>query len=559
MTAQPNEVAALADELLDVQFTADPIAATLFGVPGYDEALPDPSEDGDRIIRDRLLDVAERAAAIESSTLDAEDAVTRAVIEQQAKARIAWLDTKFVEYTITGLFISPAAHLLSALPQLALTDADRARAYVTRLRGIPGYLAAVTERHRAGVAAGRYPVERLVRSTMKLIDLYLADPAADPLLRQQIADDELAAERERVVADVVRPAFATYRDTLGAEVLAHGRPDDRPGVCHLPDGEAIYALLSTVHTTTERTAEELHQTGLELIARLTDEYAEIGSRVFGVRDRQEIFRRMTTDPAMRWTDAEELLATAMRTVERAEEAAPGWFGRLPDQRCKVEPVPAAEAPSAPTAYYMLPALDGSRPGIYFANTDRAAQRDRFTAEVIAFHEAVPGHHFQLSLAQELPHLPLLRRMSGVNAFAEGWGLYTERLADEMGLYSGDLDRLGMLAMDSLRAGRLVVDTGLHAKGWTRQQAVDFLRANTPLSDLEIGNEVDRYIAYPGQALSYMVGRLEIQRMRAEAEQRLGSRFDIRAFHDVVLGGGSLPLDVLDEVVSGWASNVTLLP
>ena len=175
------------------------------------------------------------------------------------------------------------------------------------------------------------------------------------------------------------------------------------------------------------------------------------------------------------------------------------------------------------------------------------------SEVTAFHEAVPGHHFQITIAQELTHLPLFRRVMNPNAYAEGWGLYTERLADEMGLYSGDVYRLGMLAMDSMRAGRLVVDTGMHAKGWSREQAVDYLRENTPMSNLDIGNEIDRYIAYPGQALSYMVGRLEIQRLRAAAEQTLGDRFDIRAFHDVVLGNGSLPLAVLDEVVTSWVA------
>jgi uncharacterized protein (DUF885 family) len=310
-----------------------------------------------------------------------------------------------------------------------------------------------------------------------------------------------------------------------------------------------------MHTTTTRTPEELHQTGLDVIAALADEYAELGSKVFGTGDQREIFRRMTTDPELRWNNADELLAAAMRTVERAEEAAPAWFGRLPSQRCKVEPVPAAEAPSAPTAYYMIPSLDGTRPGIYFANTHEAHRRDRFTSQVIAFHEAVPGHHFQLSLAQELTHLHLIRRVAPLIAYAEGWGLYTERLADEMGLYSTDLDRLGMLAMDSLRAGRLVVDTGIHAKGWSREQAIRYLRDNTPLSDLEIAGEVDRYIGYIGQALSYMVGRLEIQRLRALAESRLGGRFDIRAFHDLVLGGGSLPLNVLDGVVVRWIDSL----
>jgi uncharacterized protein (DUF885 family) len=198
-------------------------------------------------------------------------------------------------------------------------------------------------------------------------------------------------------------------------------------------------------------------------------------------------------------------------------------------------------------------MDGTRPGIYFANTYKVEERDKFASEVTAFHEAVPGHHFQITIAQELTHLPMLRRVVNPNAYAEGWGLYTERLADEMGLYTSDVYRLGMLAMDSMRAGRLVVDTGMHAKGWSREQAIAYLRENTPMSDLDIRNEVDRYIAYPGQALSYMVGRLEILRMRRAAEQALGDRFDIRAFHDQVIGNGPLPLAVLDEVVTRWTA------
>jgi uncharacterized protein (DUF885 family) len=220
----------------------------------------------------------------------------------------------------------------------------------------------------------------------------------------------------------------------------------------------------------------------------------------------------------------------------------------------LEPVPAADAPGAPAAYYLEPTVDGKRSGTYYANTYQATERFRHTAEVIAFHEAIPGHHFQISTALGLTELPLLRRIVGFTAYVEGWGLYTERLAQEMGLYSDDIALLGMVAMDSLRAGRLVVDTGLHAKGWSRQQAIDYLRENSPLPLLEIESEVDRYIAYPGQALSYMVGRLELQRLRREAAEALGSRFDIRQFHDLVLGVGSLPLNVLDAVVSRWVAD-----
>jgi uncharacterized protein (DUF885 family) len=551
-------VSQLADDLLELHFAADPVMATMVGAPGRSDAyaplLPDRSEAGEQTLRTRLADVVARAVAIDPAQLSADNKVTHAVVLDHARSMIDLIDTRTVEYVVTDLFIGPASDLLTLLPMTTLPDADAGQAYLARLREIPRYLEQVAERQRAGAAAGRVPVARLVDASVAHLGRYLADPANDPFARQEMVGD-LGQERERVLADVVRPAIAKYRTTLTDEVAAHGRGDDRPGVCWLPDGEEIYRLLSRVHTTTDRTPDELHQTGLDVVAQLADEYRELGSRVFGTSDLAEIFRRMTSDPELRWRDGDELLTSAREAVTRAEEAAPAWFGRLASTQCKVEPVPEQEAPSAPAAFYLWPSMDGQRPGIYFANTHRAHERDRFVSEVLAFHEAVPGHHFQLAIAQELTHLPLLRRVVGPNAYVEGWGLYTERLADEMGLYSSDVFRLGMLAMDSLRAGRLVVDTGIHAKGWSRERAVAFLRDNGPMADLEIGNEVDRYIAYAGQALSYMVGRLEIQRIRAAAEQALGSRFDISAFHDVVLGGGSLSLSVLENVVTDWTAGV----
>ncbi|MGW5050696.1 DUF885 domain-containing protein [Actinokineospora sp. NPDC004072] len=549
MTTPGDAAAALADELTTLKFDAEPVFATLLGVPGYDDRLADPSAEAEARVRATAVDIAGRAAAL--TGLQGQDAITAKVTTQQAEAMVDAIDARLGEHTVTDLFVGPAASLLSFLPMIVLPDADRAASYLARLRAIPAHLDAHAQRHREGVAAGRVPVRRLVDNAVAHLDRHLAG-GPDPLLAPAVPGEDrgFAAERERVVAEVVRPAFARYRQALVDDIAEHGRPDDRPGLCALPDGDAAYARMVRVHTTTDRTPDELHQTGLDVIAGLREEYAALGEKVFGTRDQAEVFRRLIEDPALRWTSAEELLDDARACIERAEAVAPQWFGRLPSQRCKVEAVPANEAAGAPAAYYMQPSMDGLRPGVYYANTHEAEKRDRFLSEVTAFHEAVPGHHFQLTIAQELD-LPLLRRIADVNAYSEGWGLYTERLADEMGLYSDDLARIGMLAMDSMRAGRLVVDTGLHAKGWSREQAVSYLRENTPLSAVDINAEVDRYIAYPGQALSYMVGRLEIQRIRAAAEQRLGARFDIRGFHDVVLGNGMLPLSVLDEVVRGW--------
>lgn len=548
-----TDVTALADEYVQLLFEAEPLWPAVLGIDPLRTGLGSLDAEHEQAHRRQLEAIAEKAAAVDPGTLSSQDRVTRDVLLASARARREQIDTRAVEFTVSDFFVAPASSLLTILPMLSVADAAQGEAHLERLAAVPAYLREAAERHRAGVAAGRVPVARLVRSAIAHLDRYLGDPGNDPLLRQPAPTDEFARRRDTLLADVVRPAFAAYRDSLGADILAHARPDERPGVCHLPGGDDIYAALARVHTTTDRDPEDLHTTGLELIERLAEEYAEIGERVFGTGDLQDIFSRLRTDPALRWKDADELLETARAAITRAEQAAPRWFGTIPPHPWVVEPVPAAEAPGAAAAYYLLPAADGSRPGTYFANTHQVTERFRQTAEVTAFHEAIPGHHFQLSTALGLTDLPLLRRLGEFNAYTEGWGLYSERLAQEMGLYSDDVSLLGMLSMDSMRAGRLVVDTGLHAKGWTRQQAVEFLERNTPMPSVEITSEVDRYIGYPGQALSYMVGRLEIQRLRAEAERRRGERFDVRGFHDVVLGGGALPLSVLADVVLEWAS------
>jgi uncharacterized protein (DUF885 family) len=248
-----------------------------------------------------------------------------------------------------------------------------------------------------------------------------------------------------------------------------------------------------------------------------------------------------------------VFAKAVSALQRATEAIPGWFGRLPQAACEVVRMGPHEEEHSTIAYYRQPADDGSRPGQYYVNTAHPETRPRYEAEVLAYHESIPGHHLQIAIAAELVDLPAFRRHLGPTAFFEGWGLYTERLGDEMGLYSGDLDRIGMLSFDAWRASRLVVDTGLHAMGWTRRQAIDFMLEHTALAPNNIANEVDRYIVIPGQALAYKTGQLELLRLRAEARERLGAAFDIRAFHDAVLGNGAVALATLREVVETWTA------
>ncbi|MFG1921553.1 DUF885 domain-containing protein [Cryptosporangium sp. NPDC048952] len=554
MTSDPTVTASsLADELLELVCQSDPLGASLLGLPGYDDGLSDMTAAAEDRYGALFGDLAERAAALEVTTET--DRQTRDFVAHVARTTHEVADLRTIEWTITDFFVAPAATLIDLLPRVPLVTPEKAAGFLARLGQFPTYFTAVADRHREGLASGRVPVASLVQAAIDHLDRVLADEDLSGLRipgGPGVADPEaFAAERDRLLAEAVVPSLTTYRNVLRDEMLPAGRPDDRVGLTYLPGGEQIYATLARKHTSTNRTPEELHQVGLQIISALEAEYAEIGSRVFDTSDQTEIFRRLRTDPALRYSDSEEMLAQARAAVERAWEAAPRWFGRLPSTECVVEPVPAAAAPGAPPAYYLPGAIDGSRKGTYFLNTYAPTERNRHMAEVVAFHEAVPGHHFQISLAQELTELPLARRLLNDTAYAEGWGLYCERLADEMGLYADDVARLGVLATDSWRAGRLVVDTGIHAMGWSRQQALDWMLTHTPVAEKECATEIDRYIAYPGQALSYMVGRLEIQSLRARATKELGESFELAAFHDLVLAGGSLPLAVLGEVVDRW--------
>ncbi|MCE7011594.1 DUF885 domain-containing protein [Kibdelosporangium philippinense] len=533
---------ALADRLLDLIGTEDPLRASMTGIPGHDHELRDFSPEADSDLRDRAVRIAAEAEL-------AEPGVTRSVVLHLAASLVDRVNAGLVDHVLASFISAPTIQLVTFAPRVVPTSEQAESAYLERLSAIPRYLAQIADRNRAAVAAERFPVARMARTAITHIDRYLSH--TPDAFTQPSLTSGAAAQRDRLLAEAARPAFVQYREVLDKEIAPHGRSDDKPGLCWLPDGDAAYDAMVRVHTTTARTPEELHRTGLQLIEALAEEYATIGSRVFGLSTAAEVQERLRTDPSLKWGSAEEILTHARTTIERAEHVAPQWFTRLPDKRCAVEPVPDAEAPNVAAAYYTDPALDGSREGTYWINTYKATDRDRTIAEAIAFHEAVPGHHFQTASAQQIDNLPLLRRLAFITAYSEGWALYAERLADEMGLYSDDLARLGMVAEDSMRAARLVVDTGLHAMGWSRQQTVDYLRDNTVMSDVEIQAEVDRYIEYPGQALSYMVGRMEIQRVRAKAVETMGSAFDIKGFHDVVLGGGPLPMAVLDEVVADW--------
>lgn len=542
-----GQVADLAADHHAFTVTADPLWSSLFGAPGADPLLPDGSAEGDARTAARLRDVERRARALLTEPLREADRVTVEALLHDAVVRAQTCEGWQAEIGVSGLR-SPHGLLFHVLPKApggAAGEPDR----LARLEQVSGYLDRAAGRFRAGAAAGRVPSRRSVEQALGQLDAYLSTRTDQDPLAVGLPPSHTAT---RLLTDVVRPAFVRYRATLAEVTLPAAREDDRPGLAHLPGGEELYAQAVHEHTTTDLSPDDVHALGLRACAAVRDELALLGQRVLGSADPAVVAERLRHDPALRYETSAAILQDAGRALERAQEALPAWFGRLPGVPCEVAAIPDLEAPDSVLGYYQPPA--GSRPGRHWVNTHDPASRTRYEYEALAFHESIPGHHVQFAVAQQ-QDLPDFRRFSYVAAFSEGWALYAERLADEMGLYSGDLARLGMLSFDAWRACRLVVDTGLHARGWSRRQAIDFLHDHSALTPGNIANEVDRYVAWPGQALSYMVGRLELERLRREAQQVSGPHWSLPAFHDVVLGGGGLPLSVLDGVVQRWVQRL----
>ena len=550
-------LAQLADEYWQGHQAWEPIHATALGDRRFDDVLDDRSAESVDAQRGRLADLGRRVEAIDAGALEPADRVTRGALLAQLGIDRAELDAGLHEWSVDPL---GGPHLtaldLEALQPVATPE--QAEAMVRRWRAIGPWLDQYGANLRLGLTRGhvavRTPVEKALDELRDMLaktdeDLPLLAPAREahddwpPGAVEQFREDLAAAVREEV-----RPGLERYLAVIEGEILPNARPDDRPGIGHLPGGDETYRSLIRAHTSLDLAADDIHRLGLDEVARIDAELRELGARVLGTRELDEILRRLRSDPALHFSTREEVFDTAATSLARARDAIGDWFGILPRADCIVTKMGEHEEKHSTIAYYRQPAVDGSRPGQYYINTWAPETRPRYEAEALAYHEAIPGHHLQLAIAQELEGLPEFRRHLGPTGYTEGWGLYTERLSDEMGLYSGDLDRIGVLSYDAWRACRLVVDTGMHALGWTRQQAIDFMLAHSALAENNIVNEVDRYIVWPAQALAYKLGQLEILRLRGEAKAALGPAFDIKAFHDAVLGQGAIGLEALGEIV-----------
>ena len=538
----------------------DPLTATQLGVPGYDHLLPDPSRAGAEAGAARLAALEARLQTIDQGALDARDQVDREVM-----AHLLWAlrtnleDGIWAKDASAGTYTSPQSMAFASIPGAPLPGADAVAGYLQRLTALPGFFDAVRTRYQEEAAAGWRSTVVGIRQAQRQLEGHLArevtsDPLLVPLVESPAATPTDRGRAEEVILGHVRPAMASLLRALLDDLLPRARPDEQVGICHLPGGEGMYRRAVRRHTTTRLDPEEIHRIGLRVLEELEVEWEEVGSRAFGVAVRaEEVRARLREDPGLRFQDEGQILAVVTAALQRAEAARDSFFPAYRIADCVVRPIDPVEAGNAAMAYYRGPSADGTRPGTHFVLTTDPSSRFTFEYEALAFHESTPGHHLQIASAQTLGHLPRYRRHldAEVCAYVEGWGLYAERLADEMGLYTSNLMRLGMLSFDALRASRLVVDSGMHHLGWDRQRAVDFMWRSTATTGSNVNNEIDRYIAWPGQALAYMIGRQEISRLRNAAETRLGALFDVREFHGAVLSEGAVPLSVLEGVVERW--------
>ena len=546
-----ESVTDLADRFWQWFLSRSPIYATVLGDERYDDRLPDVTDFARAEERSALRGFLEDAKAVERDGLEQDDVITLDMLETVARIWIRQIDHNVHHFDAIDQAGGPQ-NLPGDLARFQRVDTpERLDRLIRRLEKYPDFMAAHRANLLEGIAAKRTAaapvVARVVEQTRRAVE---GGADQSPLLvGHPELDDSTRARIRTAIEQYVLPALQEHLAALeGYQEFARAHE----GLWALPDGEAVYRTMIEASTTLDESPADIHQYGLDQLEAIREETKSIASEL-GFGDIESMRAALATE---KWNFADtsaEIVQRAEQYIEKANAAAPGWFGRLPKAPVEVRAVEPYQEAEAPPAFYFPPAPDGSRSGIYFVNTYDPASRPLYRLAEMTYHEATPGHHFQITIESELDSLPDFRRfgarLAGV-AYSEGWGLYSERLADEMGLYDNAWERLGMLDGQAWRAARLVVDTGLHAFKWTRDQSVELLES-VGLSRLEAETETDRYIAWPGQALAYMTGMREIMTVRRELEERDGDRFDIKNFHDELIGHGSLPLATMRRVIPGW--------
>lgn len=562
-TATTTAFHALIDEAWETDMRDDPLRASYFGDRRYESQWPDVSVAGLAKRNDTNVATLARLRRIDRAALSMQDRLSYDLFAQEYTNRIGAYPFKPYLYDVRprdGL--QSLSELAELIPYATAADYEH---WIARLETIDRYLAQNQSLLEVGIREKRTQprviMERVLPQIVALIKSSAEDsPFYAPFKR--IPESIPLAERARLQADgkaaiesVVIPAYARFEKFFRERYLPACRATD--GIWDTPDGLAFYQERARFHTTTDLTPEQIHQIGLKEVARIRAEMDEVIREVGFKGSFSEFLEFLRTDPQFYYKTPDELFRAYAVLAKQIDPELVKLFRRLPRTPYGVRPIPDTSAPNTTTAYYQGPAIDGSRAGYYYVNLYRPEVRPKYEMEVLTLHEAVPGHHLQISLAQEQSDLPTFRRNAEYTAFVEGWALYTESLGDRLGLYKDPYSRFGHLTYDMWRAVRLVVDTGIHAKHWTRQQAIDYFKANAAKTEADIINEVDRYISWPGQALAYKVGQLKILELRTLAEHELGPRFDIRDFHDVVLSNGAVPLDVLEGQVKEWIARAAV--
>ena len=557
LDARRKEFRKLLDEQWEYVLSHSPEFASILGDKRWNDKLSDLSVQA--ILADEAMDrvFLKKFEAVDAAGFPEQEALTRTLLVRGYREAIEdahWKNWEMPVTQIGGIHLN-APQLVSLLSFSTVKDYED---YAARLKGFPRQMEDVTDRMRRGMADRLMPPKFLLAKVAGQCDGIAAQkpedsPFAVPLSKMpdSFSSEDRARLRKTIldtIRDAVVPAYARFGKFVREEYAPRGRTE--PGLWSLPDGLARYATVVKRQTTTERTPEEIHRIGLAQVARIEKEMQDVAVKL-GFQNWKALNAAIGKDAKRHFHTREEILAGYRQFIDRMRPQLPKLFGRLPKADVIVLPVEEFREKEASGAQYNQGTPDGSRPGHVMVNTADPESRKTISVESTSYHEGVPGHHLQISIAQELEELPPIRQQAFYTAFVEGWALYSERLGKEIGFYEDPYSDFGRLQDEMLRAIRLVVDTGLHAKKWTRQQVVDFFHAHSAIDEVEVQSESDRYISDPGQALAYMMGQLKILDLRGRAQKELGPRFDIRGFHDTVLDAGALPLDVLEIRVNAW--------
>jgi prolyl oligopeptidase len=541
------------------QMRENPVRASRMGDRRFNDQWTDMSLDAIGRRQGEQQEFLRRLRFIDSSKLTETDQLNYDLFRRSLENSID--GHQFKNYLMPMSQRGGVQSLESTAETLRLANVQDYEDWLARMAQIETVIEQTMSRMEEGRESGYMPPKILMERIPAQISMQLVeDPEQSPFFKSFAAmpDSIVDADRERLqqlakdlIDESVVPGYREFASYFNNVYLPASR--DTIGASSLPDGEAFYEYRTRLYTTTQMTPDEIHRLGLNEVKRIRDEMQLVIDELEFEGSFDDFLTFLRTDPQFYYDTPEELFEGYLAISKRIDPELVKVFGKLPRMPYGLRPIPDNIAPDTTTAYYNRPAADGSRPGYYYVNLYRPEVRPKYEMEVLSIHEAVPGHHLQISLQMELEEMPNFRKYSGFTAFTEGWGLYSESLGYEMGFYKDPYSKFGALTYDMWRAVRLVVDTGMHFKGWTRQQAIDFFKDNAAKTEADIINEIDRYISWPGQALAYKIGQLKMLELRRKAEQALGNDFDIKAFHDALLGGGALPMEILETRMNRWLS------